>query len=413
LWVEYALFAWGEESLIERELIAGVSAVGAIDWDRRYFDELVPLPHGTTYNSYLVRGSEKTALIDTMYPARTAEYIANLKRLNIPRIDYIIANHGEQDHSGSIHAVLELYPDALVVTNKFCRSLIRDAMDVPADRFLIIGDEDTISLGNRTLRFLITPWVHWPDTMLTHLVEDNILFTCDLFGAHNASSDLYATDEGRTLDLARRYYAEIMMPFRGHIAKYLPMVEKIAPRMIAASHGPVYNRPALILDAYRLWNSEVPLREVVIPHVSMYANTNDMLLHLVDRLIERGLKVTPFNVVEGDLGELASALVTASTLVVAASTVLGGPHPSCVGALNLANILKPKIKFLATIGSFGWGSSINEKIQSLLPNIEAKVLAPVLVKGRATGDNMKELDRLANDIYVSNQQFAAESAAVV
>jgi flavorubredoxin len=399
--------------MIARELISGVSAVGAIDWDRRYFDELVPLPHGTTYNSYLVRGSEKTALIDTMYPARTAEYIANLKRLNIPRIDYIIANHGEQDHSGSIPAVLECYPEARVVTNKFCRTLIMDAMDVPADRFLIVADEDTISLGNRTLRFLITPWVHWPDTMLTHLVEDNILFTCDFFGAHNATSDLYATDEGRALESARRYYAEIMMPFRLHIAKYLPMVEKLAPRMIAASHGPVYNRPALILDAYREWISNVPLREVVIPHVSMYANTSNMVLYLVDRLIERGLKVTPFNIVEGDLGELASSLVTASTLVVAASTVLGGPHPSSVGALNLANILKPKIKFISTIGSFGWGSSIAESVQSLLPNLQAKYLAPVLVRGRADTENLEELDRLANEIYECNEGLAAGTAVAI
>jgi flavorubredoxin len=392
--------------VIARELIPGVSAVGAIDWDRRYFDELVPLPHGTTYNSYLIRGSEKTALIDTMYPARTAEYIANLKRLNIARIDYIIANHGEQDHSGSIPAVLELYPEARVVTNKFCRKLITDAIDVPEDRFIIITDEETISLGDRTLRFLITPWVHWPDTMFTHLVEDNILFTCDLFGAHNATSDLYASgDEGRALDTARRYYAEIMMPFRPYVSKYVEMVEKMAPQMIAASHGPVYNRPALILDAYRVWSSEEPLREVVIPHVSMYHNTSNMVLRLVDSLIECGLKVTPFNVVDGDLGELASALVTASTLVVAASTVLGGPHPSCVGALNLANILKPKIKFAATIGSFGWGSSMEKDIQKLMPNLQAKYLAPVLVKGRATEEGFKELDRLANDIYECNEEL--------
>ena len=286
-------------------------------------------------------------------------------------------------------------------------------MDVPADRFLIIKDEDTISLGNRTLRFLITPWVHWPDTMLTHLVEDNLLFTCDLFGAHNATSDLYATDEGRTLDCARRYYAEIMMPFRSYVAKYLAMVEKMAPRMIAASHGPVYDRPELILNAYRQWSSAEPLREVVIPHVSMYANTSKMVLYLVDRLIERGLKVTPFNVVEGDMGDLTSALVTASTLVVAASTVLGGPHPASVGALNVINILKPKIKFLSTIGSFGWGSSIDEKILQLLPNVDAKVLAPVLVRGRAGEDNWKNLDRLADDIYNCNEQLAAPSAAAV
>jgi flavorubredoxin len=394
--------------VIAREIVSGVTAVGAIDWDRRYFDELVPLPHGTTYNSYLVRGSEKTALIDTMYPARTAEYIANLKRLNVPRIDYIIANHGEQDHSGSIPAVLELYPEARVVTNKLCRTFITEAMDVPADRFDIIKDGDTISLGGRTLRFYITPWVHWPDTMLTHLVEDNILFTCDLFGSHFATSDLFATNEGSVLSSARRYYAEIMMPFRVHVAKYLAMIEKMAPNMIAASHGPVYCRPALILDAYRQWSSEFPAREVVIPHVSMYSNTSGMVLYLVDRLMEYGLKVTPHNVVEGDLGELASALVTASTLVVAASTVLGGPHPSSIGSLNLVNALKPRIKFVATIGSFGWGTAILKDVQNILSNLQAECLAPVLVRGRAGEKDYTELDRLAKEIYEKNEQFAAE-----
>jgi flavorubredoxin len=179
----------------------------------------------------------------------------------------------------------------------------------------------------------------------------------------------------------------------------------MAPRMIAASHGPVYDRPALILDAYRLWSSAVPLREVVIPHVSMYYNTSDMVLYLTDCLMERGIKVTPFNAVEGNLGDFSSALVTASTLVVAASTVLGGPHPSCLGALNLANLLKPKIKFVSTIGSFGWGSSIVAQVQKLLPNLRAKYLAPVLVRGRAHPDDLKELDRLAREIDECNQEF--------
>ena len=399
--------------MIARELIPGVSAVGAIDWDRRYFDELVPLPHGTTYNSYLVRGSEKTALIDTMYPARTAEYIANLKRLNIPHIDYVIANHGEQDHSGSIPAVLELYPNARVVTNKFCRKLITDAIDVAADRFLIIENEDTVSLGDRTLRFLITPWVHWPDTMLTHLVEDNILFTCDLFGAHNATSDLYATDAGRTLDIG----APLLC--RNHDA-VPPSHRQVSPddREIRPAHDRRQPWPGVqqscsdsrCLSPLDLGCTAARSGDSACLHVRQHF---EMVLHLVDRLIERGLKVTPFNLVDGDLGELASSLVTASTLVVAASTVLGGPHPSCVGALNLANILKPKTKFLSTIGSFGWGSDIAKKIQALMPNLEARILAPVLVKGRAIEEDLKELDRLANEIYECNEELTAQSVAAV
>ncbi len=208
------------------------------------------------------------------------------------------------------------------------------------------------------------------------------------------------------LDSARRYYAEIMMPFRLLVAKYLRMIDKLAPRMIAASHGPVYNRPALILDAYRQWTAKQPLREVVIPHVSMYHNTSSMVLHFTDRLMERGLKVTPFNVVEGDVGELASALVTASTLVVAASTVLGGPHPAAAGALNLINILKPKLKFISVIGSFGWGSAIDEDVKNLLSSLSCEYLDPVLAKGRPTDHDLQELDRLAGEIHERNEQFA-------
>ncbi|PSH03733.1 MAG: MBL fold hydrolase [Acidobacteria bacterium] len=397
--------------MIAREIVNGVSAIVAIDWDRRFFDELIPLPKGTTYNSYIVRGSEKIALIDTMYPARTDEYIASLKSLKLPRIDYVIANHGEQDHSGSIPAVLALYPEARVVTNKVCRQLITHALDVPADSFLIVGEGDTISLGDRTLRFLITPWVHWPDTMITHLVEDNLLFTCDLFGAHFASTDLFAIDKGRVLEAARSYYAEIMMPFRPYVAKYMDMIDKIAPRMICPSHGPIHNRPAVILDPYRQWVSDVPQPEVVIPHVSMYNNTSSMVLYLVDRLIERGLKVTPYNVLEGNIGDVASALVTASTLVVAASTVLGGAHPASAGALTLINALKPKVRFAATIGSFGWASAIEKNVTSALSNLKVEYLAPVIVNGRPGPDQFKELHRLADDIYERNKQFAPEPVA--
>lgn len=377
----------------------------AIDWDRRYFDELVPLPHGTTYNSYVVRGSQKTALIDTMYPALTVDYISTLKRLAIPRLDYIVADHGEQDHSGAIPAVLALYPEAKVITNKICRNLIRDAIDVPEERFQLIKNGDTLDLGDRTLRFLLAPWVHWPDTMFTHLVEDNLLFTCDLFGAHDATSDLFAHDAGRVLSTARRYYAEIMMPFREHVVRYLEQITALQPRMICASHGPIHDRPALILDAYREWAAAAPRPEVVIPHVSMYKNTSDMVRYLVDRLMERGLKVTPFNCVDGDLGELASALVTASTAVIAVSTALDGPHPSSIGALNLMNILKPKLRFAATLGSYGWQGSIAEKIRALLPNLNVKFLDSVHVRGKAHAEDLAALDKLAAEIGECNREL--------
>jgi flavorubredoxin len=391
--------------MIAREIKPDVLSLVAIDWDRRLFDELVPLPEGTTYNSYLIKGSEKTALIDTVYPPNTAEYIAALKQSGIRKLDYIVANHGEQDHSGSILAVLALFPEAKVVTNARCKGLIAEALLVPDDKFIEVDDGDKLSLGNKTLRFYLTPWVHWPDTMVTYLAEDKILFTCDFFGSHLASSDLYAHDEARVQDAAKRYYAEIMMPFRLHITKHFKKLAPLKIDFIAPGHGPVYSRPAFILDLYKSWVLDEPLKEVIIPYVSMYEDTTRMVNYLIDRLMEKGLSVKPHNMVDADTGSFARSLVEASTVVFASPAVLAGPHPSIVSAAYLMNALRPKTKMVSVIGSFGWGGVIiSNRIKELLPGLKSQLhyFDPVLVKGRPKGDDYQALDRLAEEIYLGN-----------
>ncbi len=190
-----------------RKLKDGIYSVGAIDWDRRLFDELIPLPDGTTYNAYIVKGEEKTALLDTVDPAKKDELIGNLKSLKVEKIDYIIAHHAEQDHSGTIPDILSLYPEAKVVTNSKCKGFLMDLLHIPEDKFIVVNDGDTLSLGGRTLKFIFTPWVHWPETMVTYLTPDNILFTCDFFGSHYASSYLFVKDKEKVLEDAKRYYA--------------------------------------------------------------------------------------------------------------------------------------------------------------------------------------------------------------
>jgi flavorubredoxin len=170
--------------MVSREICPGVFWVGALDFDRRIFDELIPLPDGTSYNAYLIQGSEKTVLIDTVDPAKEFELIENLVKLKIERIDYVVINHAEQDHSGSLPMILEFFPNAKVVTNEKCRDLLIAHLHVPSDVFHLVKDGDTLSLGNRTLEFHLTPWTHWPETQITFLREEKILFPCDLFGFH-------------------------------------------------------------------------------------------------------------------------------------------------------------------------------------------------------------------------------------
>ena len=387
-----------------RQLKEKVWAVGALDWDRRLFDELIPLPDGTTYNSYLIKGSAKTALIDTVDPAKTQELLANLKGIGSSQIDYIVAHHGEQDHSGSIPAVLAAYPQAKVVTNQKCADELKDHLLVPEERFLVVKDGETLSLGDKTLQFIFTPWVHWPETMVTYLKEDQILFTCDFFGSHLAGSELYAVNEPEVYHSAKRYYAEIMMPFRTAIKANLEKIKDLGFTTIAPSHGPVYQRPEFIINAYKEWISDTVKNEVVFPYVSMHGSTAAMAEHFIGALIKRGVTVKPFNLPRTDIGELAMALVDAATVVIGSPTVLVGPHPSAVYAAYLANALRPKTRYASLLGSFGWGGKMPETIVGMLGNLKVELLPPVVAKGYPKAADLAALDQLAELIYNKHRQ---------
>ncbi|HNY77736.1 MAG: FprA family A-type flavoprotein [Sedimentisphaerales bacterium] len=381
-----------------RQIKPNVFSIGAIDWDRRLFDELIPLPEGTTYNAYVVKGSDKVALLDTVDPAKNQTLMGNLVSLGIDKIDYIVAHHAEQDHSGSIPDVLMLYPGAKVVTNAKCRSMLIDLLHIEEDRFLVVEDNATLPLGGKTLRFLNTPWVHWPETMCTYLEEDKILFSCDFFGAHLAESNLFVAEEPLVLEAAKRYYAEIMMPFRPAIRKNLEKVDALDIEIIAPSHGPVYDNPRLIVDAYKDWVSDNVKNEVVLAYVSMHESTQKMAEHLTAALIERGITVQLFNLTVTDLGKLAIALVDAATVVLGSPTVLTGAHPKTAYAALVANALRPKTRFASIIGSFGWAGKMAEQLAGLIGNLKVEVIPPVVAKGHPKDEDFLALDKLADEI---------------
>ena len=390
--------------MVSRELRPNVYSVGTIDWDRRLFDELIPLPDGTSYNAYLIKGSEKTALLDTVDPAKEEELVTNLQKLGIKRIDYVVSHHAEQDHSGTIPRILEEHPEAKVVTNPKCASMLMDLLHIPEDSFITVDDGETLSLGDKTLKFVYSPWVHWPETMVTYLREDKILFSGDFFGSHLATSDLFVADKALVYESAKRYYAEIMMPFRPPIRNNLEKIKDLSIEMIAPSHGPVYDEPGLILDAYKDWVSDKVKNEVILPYVSMHGSTRRMVDYFVDALMERGITVKPFNLTATDIGELAIALVDAATIVIASPTVLVGPHPAAVYATYLANALRPKAKFASVIGSYGWGGKMVDQITGMLGNLKVELLQPVLVKGHPKDEDLSSLEKLADQILEKHKE---------
>ncbi len=380
-----------------KQIIENVFFCGLPDKNRKLFDQLVPLPQGTTYNAYVVKGSEKVALIDTMYEKLRGEFVDMIAASGL-KIDYIISNHAEPDHSGSIGSLLEKFPQAVVYASPKCAENLKNMLHIPEAKIKVVSEGEELPLGGKTLRFMITPWVHWPDTMFTYLVEDKLLFSCDFFGAHYTKNDLWADCTSGLAEAAKRYYAEIMMPFRNFCVKYLKMVKALEPKMILPSHGPVYDHPEFILNLYEDWTSERVAKKILLPYVSMYDNTREMVDYLENILQAEGVTVVKADLIEADEGEIAMELIDAAGVVFGTSMVLTGPHPKTVYAAYLINILRPKIKFYTVVGSFGWGGNLTAPVDAMFTLTKPEKLDGVIVKGKPRVEDFKALDNLANTL---------------
>jgi flavorubredoxin len=386
-----------------REVAPDVLAVGAQDFDRRLFDALIPLPDGTSYNAYLIRGRDKAALIEAVDPSMLHILDSTLKE--VPRVDYLISNHTEQDHTGGIPWVLERFPGIELLASEPAKAMLADHIGIPEARIRTVADGERLALGEKTLRFIYTPWVHWPETMSTYLEEDRILFSCDWFGSHMASMELFVDSADSVREEAKRYYAEIMMPFRKIVQKNLDKIRDLDIRLIAPSHGPVYRDPQSIIRAYREWTDDKPHNSVVLPWVSMHGSTAKMVERLTSALTERGVVVFPFNMAVADVGKLAMSLVDAATIIVAAPTVHVGPHPAAFNAVILANALRPKLRFASIVGSYGWASKMVDVIKGAMPNLKVEFLEPVVCKGLPKAADLEAVERLADSVARKHQEL--------
>jgi len=391
--------------LAVREIFKDIYWVGAIDWDRRLFDELISLPDGTSYNAYLVNSDKEFLLIDTVDPTKKDEFLNNLKEAGSKKIAYIVAHHAEQDHSGCIPDILTKFPECKIITNQKCKKLLIDELHIDESKFFLIKDGDTFKFGDKILQFIFTPWVHWPETFLTYFQNEKLLFTCDFFGSHLASSDLWAIEDNFLYRAAKRYYAEIMMPFRTNIKKHLKKLNGIPINIIAPSHGPIYRNPDYIISAYSDWVSDKVKDRVIIPYISMHGSTGKAVYYLTDKLMERNIEVIPFNLTYTDTGELSMALVDAATVIMASPTVLTGPHPMMVYAAYLCNALKPKTKYAGILGSFGWGSKMEQDLLNLLKGLKVELLPTVMINSNPRRSDFEKIDQLVEQIINSHKKL--------
>jgi flavorubredoxin len=370
--------------------------VGVKDYNRRLFDGLIPLPHGTSYNAYLIVGKDKTALIDTVNPGFEKDLVDKIaQHMDPTKIDYVIMNHAEPDHANAAKHMLSIAKNAKLVAGAKGKEAAMMYFDIDASRIDVVDENSRIDLGGKTLKFVDAPWLHWPETIFTYLEEDKILFPCDFFGSHLAGGAFYSDEYGdeKALDMAKLYFAEIMMPFRKPGQTAIEKVKKLAPKIIAPSHGVIWREPKVILDEYEKWTTEKMEKKVMIAYVSMWGSTEKMVKALNEALVKKGISVNVFDLTNTEVGLIAKELVDTPVVVVGGPTVLGGVHPVTAYATLLVKTLRAPTKYAVVLTSYGWSGGAVKQIQALLEGTKLEVLGVVEVKGPP---KQAEFDKVAD-----------------
>jgi flavorubredoxin len=375
--------------------------VGVKDYNRRLFDGLIPLPHGTSYNAYLIVGKDKTALIDTVNPGFEKDLVDKIaQHVDPTKIDYVIMNHAEPDHANAAKYMLSIAKNAKLVAGAKGKEAAMMYFDIDASRIDVVDENSRIDLGGKTLKFVDAPWLHWPETIFTYLEEDKILFPCDFFGSHLAGGAFYSDEYGdeKALDMAKLYFAEIMMPFRKPGQTAIEKAKKLAPKMIAPSHGVIWREPKVILDVYEKWTTEKMEKKVMIAYVSMWGSTEKMVKALNEALVKKGISVNVFDLTNTEVGLIAKELVDTPVVVIGGPTVLGGVHPVAAYATLLVKTLRAPTKYGVVLTSYGWSGGAVKQIQALLEGAKLEVLGVVEVKGPPKQAEFDKVADLANKI---------------
>jgi flavorubredoxin len=380
------------------EISEGVFWVGIKDWSRRIFDALIPLPQGTSYNAYLVKGKEKDALIDTVNPGFEKKLVEKIGQVADPTaLDYIVMNHAEPDHANTIPYIMQASKEAVLITTEKGAKMAKIFHGVPDGRIKTVKDQDTIELGGKTLKFIEAPMLHWPETMFTYLVEDKILFPCDFFGAHTAFG-IYDDDVEEIIPVAKRYFGEIMMPFRNMGNKALDKIKNLEIKFIAPSHGPIYKNPERILEAYRKWTVGETREKVIVVYVSMWNSTEAMIKTMVETLQSEGVEVSLYNLVNSDTGEIAKDLVDSRAIVLGMPTVLGGMHPIAIYAAYLVKALRPPLKYAAILSSYGWAGGALRQALEILGSTKIEVVGTLEINGPPSIDDCQKIMEMGKQL---------------
>lgn len=389
------------------EIKQNIFWVGAEDWDIRDFHGY-NIPQGTSYNSYLIK-DEKVCLLDTVKESHTADLIKHIKQVvgDPEKIDYIVVNHVEVDHTGALSKIIDLVkPEKIICSSMGKKNLLAHyhREDWP---YHVVATGDTISLGSKTLRFIETRMIHWPDSMMTYVEEDKLLFSQDGFGQHWATSARFddQCDFSELMYQAGKYYANILLLYSGLIRKLLENVGEMGLEidMIAPVHGLIWrSHPDKILAAYSKWSHQETIEKAVVVYDTMWHSTEKMANYIVDGLQKEGILVKVYNMHTSYRSDVMADVLDARAIIMGSSTLNNGMLPRMGDVLTYMRGLRPANKIGAAFGSYGWGGESVKQLTAFLEEMKFEVVDPgVKVIFVPTEEDLKRCEELGRKVALA------------
>lgn len=367
-----------------KKIKENVYSVSVLNPNLRVFDIVMKTDFGTSYNSYIVKGSEKTALIETAHLTYFDYFINNLKEVTeLENIEYLIMNHNEPDHSGSIQKLLELIPNLKIITSQAGSIYLKNITNRTDMNIIVAKDGDSISLGDKTLTFINAPFLHWPDSMFTYLKEDKILFSCDFLGSHYCEPQLFDTciTYPQAYQTALKgYYDAIFGPFKPYVLKGLEKIKDLEIDYAATSHGPILSKDGLlgdVIEKYKVWSTEVKRENKLIPifYCSAYGNTEMIALNILKGIKEviPNAQVEAYDIINHDMDKLSALLNQSDAFLLGSPTINKDAVPPVWNLLSHVDAVNIQKRPVALFGSYGWSGEAVKNLKSRLNDLKAKV----------------------------------------
>ncbi len=362
------------------EIKNGVHWVGAVDWDIKDFHGYSTYK-GTTYNSYLIL-DDKITLFDTVKKPFKNDLLHNIYKVIEPsKIDYLVINHVEPDHSGSIPEMVEIIKPEKIFCSARGKKALLDHYHREDWPYEVVSSGQEVSIGKRTISFLETRMLHWPDSMFSYIKEDALLISSDAFGQHWATTERFndEVDSPELMKHALKYFANILLPYAGLVQKLLADVQKMNLKidMIAPDHGLIWRQnPLQIVEAYSKWSKQESRRKALLVYDTMWHSTEMMAKAIADGLIESGISVRIMNLACEHRSEIITELMDSKAVIVGSSTLNNGMLPRMADMLCYMKGLKPMNKFAASFGSYGWSGEAVKQIGKSLEEMKMKVFGP-------------------------------------